>query len=56
MVLMMVYQAICDAKPCFYVLCRGTHVRNTAEIGPVEIGKIESKGRQNRRVIIKFLA
>jgi len=36
--------------------CGGTHVRNTAEIGPVEIGKIESKGRQNRRVIIKFLA
>ena len=36
--------------------CGGTHVRNTAEIGPVEIGKIESKGRQNRRGIIKFLA
>ncbi|HYM71686.1 MAG TPA: alanyl-tRNA editing protein [Stellaceae bacterium] len=30
--------------------CGGTHVRNTAEIGPVEIGKIENKGRQNRRV------
>ena len=32
--------------------CGGTHVRNTAEIGPVEIGKIENKGRQNRRINI----
>lgn len=30
--------------------CGGTHVRSTAEIGPVEIVKIEKKGRQNRRV------
>ncbi len=29
--------------------CGGTHIRNTAEIGPVTIGKIENKGRQNRR-------
>src|SRR6266436_6745386 len=28
--------------------CGGTHIRNTAEIGPVTIGKIENKGRQNR--------
>jgi misacylated tRNA(Ala) deacylase len=34
--------------------CGGTHVRNTAEIGPVEIGKIENKGRQNRRVNLAF--
>ncbi|HEY0526680.1 MAG TPA: alanyl-tRNA editing protein [Stellaceae bacterium] len=34
--------------------CGGTHVRNTAEIGPVEIGKIENKGKQNRRVTIGF--
>jgi misacylated tRNA(Ala) deacylase len=34
--------------------CGGTHVRNTAEIGPVEIGKIENKGRQNRRINIAF--
>ena len=32
----------------------GTHVRNTAEIGPVTIGKIENKGRQNRRINIAF--
>lgn len=34
--------------------CGGTHIRNTAEIGPVTIVKIENKGRQNRRVIIAF--
>jgi len=34
--------------------CGGTHVRNTAEIGPVIVTKIESKGRQNRRVILAF--
>ncbi len=32
--------------------CGGTHVRSTAEIGPVRFGKIEKKGRQNRRVSI----
>ena len=32
--------------------CGGTHVRNTAEIGPVVVTKIENKGRQNRRVNI----
>ena len=34
--------------------CGGTHVRSTAEIGPLVIGKIESKGRENRRVRIRF--
>lgn len=34
--------------------CGGTHVRSTAEIGSLVIGKIESKGRQNRRVRIRF--
>lgn len=32
--------------------CGGTHVSRTGEIGRVEIGKIENKGRQNRRVTI----
>ena len=32
--------------------CGGTHVARTAEIGRVEIGRIEKKGRQNRRVTI----
>ena len=36
--------------------CGGTHVRRTGEIGPVAIGKIENKGRQNRRVNILFAA
>ncbi|CTQ32972.1 alanyl-tRNA editing protein [Jannaschia rubra] len=30
--------------------CGGTHVRTTAEIGMFRIGKIESKGRSNRRI------
>ena len=34
--------------------CGGTHVRSTAEIGPLAVGKIQSKGRQNRRVRIHF--
>ena len=32
--------------------CGGTHVSNTAEIGPVIVSKIESKGARNRRVVI----
>ncbi len=34
--------------------CGGTHVRNTGEIGPVTVVKIENKGRQNRRIIVAF--
>ncbi len=32
--------------------CGGTHVRRTGEIGKVTLGKIEKKGRQNRRVSV----
>ena len=32
--------------------CGGTHVRSTKEIGKITIGKIENKGRMNRRVNI----
>jgi misacylated tRNA(Ala) deacylase len=32
--------------------CGGTHIKNTEEIGRVEITKIENKGRQNRRINI----
>lgn len=32
--------------------CGGTHVRRTAEIGTLRLGKIEKKGKQNRRVTI----
>jgi misacylated tRNA(Ala) deacylase len=35
--------------------CGGTHVARTAEIGRVEIGKIEKKGKQNRRVSLILL-
>ena len=34
--------------------CGGTHVRNTSEIGPLVLGKIENKGKQNRRVNLLF--
>lgn len=30
--------------------CGGTHVARTGEIGPVRLGKVENKGKQNRRV------
>jgi misacylated tRNA(Ala) deacylase len=34
--------------------CGGTHVAATGEIGKLAIGKMESKGKQNRRVRIRF--
>jgi len=34
--------------------CGGTHVKNTSEIGDVQVRKIEKKGRQNRRVSLIF--
>ncbi len=30
--------------------CGGTHVKSTSEIGPVRVGKIENKGKHNRRI------
>lgn len=41
---------IIDLQPC-----GGTHVRSTAEIGAVEVAKIENKGRMNKRVSIRFV-
>jgi misacylated tRNA(Ala) deacylase len=32
--------------------CGGTHLKSTAEVGKVRIGKVEKKGRRNRRVNI----
>ncbi|QDL90363.1 alanyl-tRNA editing protein [Paroceanicella profunda] len=32
--------------------CGGTHVARTGEIGPVTLGKVEKKGRQNRRLTV----
>lgn len=34
--------------------CGGTHVARTSEIGALRLGKIENKGKQNRRVNILF--
>lgn len=34
--------------------CGGTHVRSTGEIGRLALGKIENKGKQNRRVSLLF--
>lgn len=34
--------------------CGGTHVARTGEIGPLKLGKIEKKGKQNRRVSLLF--
>jgi misacylated tRNA(Ala) deacylase len=34
--------------------CGGTHVARTSEIGAIEVAKIENKGRQNRRVNLRF--
>ena len=41
-----------DDGPADLQPCGGTHVANTSEIGALKIGKIENKGRQNRRVNI----
>ncbi len=38
-----------DSQPC-----GGTHVSETAEVGEIHIGKIEKKGRENRRFRIRF--
>ncbi|KQN72706.1 alanyl-tRNA editing protein [Devosia sp. Leaf64] len=34
--------------------CGGTHVARTSEIGRLTIGKIEKKGKQNRRIHLHF--
>lgn len=36
--------------------CGGTHVADTAEIGPVAVVRIRSEGRRNKRVTIAFPA
>ena len=38
-----------------YQPCGGTHVKNTSEIGLVEINKIENKGKLNKRVAISLV-
>ncbi|UCI05799.1 alanyl-tRNA editing protein [Mesorhizobium sp. B1-1-8] len=41
--------AAIDSQPC-----GGTHVKSSGEIGEIHIGKIEKKGRENRRFRIRF--
>jgi len=41
--------AVVDSQPCGV-----THVRSTGEVGEIHIGKIEKKGRENRRFRIRF--
>ncbi len=41
--------AVVDSQPC-----GGTHVGRTGEVGEIHIGKIEKKGRENRRFRIRF--
>ena len=41
--------AAIDSQPC-----GGTHVSETKEVGAIHIGKIEKKGRENRRFRIRF--
>lgn len=38
-----------DSQPC-----GGTHVSETQEVGAIHIGKIEKKGKENRRLRIRF--
>lgn len=38
-----------DSQPC-----GGTHVAKTGEVGEIHIGKIEKKGRENRRFRLRF--
>ncbi len=38
-----------DSQPC-----GGTHVATTGEVGMIHIGKIEKKGKENRRFRIRF--
>jgi misacylated tRNA(Ala) deacylase len=40
-------ETLVDLQPC-----GGTHVFRTGEIGPIQVVKIENKGKQNRRIII----
>ena len=41
--------AMIDSQPC-----GGTHVARTGEIGEIHIGKVEKKGRENRRFRLRF--
>lgn len=35
--------------------CGGTHLKSTGEVGQIRIGKVEKKGKRNRRVYIELI-
>ena len=35
--------------------CGGTHLKNTSEIGKIEIFKTENKGKDNRRIYFRLV-
>ena len=39
-----------------YQPCGGTHVNNIGEIGKIEITKIKSKGKQNKRITLALVS
>ncbi len=43
-----------DGTPVDLQPCGGTHVARTGEIGVLTVGKMESKGRQNRRITLRL--
>jgi misacylated tRNA(Ala) deacylase len=34
--------------------CGGTHLNSTSEVGRIQLGKMEKKGKHNRRVYIEL--
>lgn len=48
------YIRLLDIEGVDLQACGGTHVAATGEIGPMEVVKIENKGRRNRRVVVAF--
>jgi misacylated tRNA(Ala) deacylase len=34
--------------------CGGTHLKTTGEVGHIQVGKVEKKGKRNRRVYIEL--
>lgn len=45
------HENLVDLQPC-----GGTHVRNTSEIGPISVVRVEKKGALSRRVVLQFIA
>ena len=46
----MVRIGFANVEPFDYQPCGGTHVTTTGQVGRLVLGKIEKKGKQNRRI------